>query len=70
MDKPKIELIEENEQLKYLNYRLMKKINNLRRNKLRLKNKLNEVINKQTEEIEELKNNSQIHEWVQVNLKE
>ena len=70
MDKLKIELIEENEKLKYLNYRLIKKLNNLRRNKLRLKNKLNEVINKQSEEIEELKNDSQICEWVQVDLKE
>tara|TARA_B100001027_G_C16119612_1_gene264287 strand:- start:212 stop:424 length:213 start_codon:yes stop_codon:yes gene_type:complete len=70
MDKLKIELIEENEKLKYLNYRLIKKINNLRRNKLRLKNKLNEVINKQSEEIEELKNDSQICEWVQVDLRE
>ena len=70
MDKLKIELIEENDKLKYLNYRLIKKINNLRRNKLRLKNKLNEVINKQSEEIEELKNDSQICEWVQVDLKE
>ena len=70
MDKLKIELLEENEKLKYLNYRLIKKINNLRMNKLRLKNKLNEVINKQSEEIEDLKNDSQICEWVQVDFKE